>query len=108
MIGVTCERCSQVVIGGIEMRGQHRPMKLGAPLQDSRDEGDAETAALIAKQISQTRSLVVLILRKIRISQLTGRDEQERNPKSLQHSRQRFTFVICRKIKAREIPHSDA
>src|SRR6266480_7130018 len=90
------------------MGGQYGSMKLGSSLQNGGDECDTKAPTLVTKQIGQTGSLVVLIFWKIRIRELARRHEQERNPKSLHHTRQRLAVVICGKIEAREVPHCEA
>src|SRR6516165_8934263 len=72
---------------GSQMLREDTLMKLGTLRQHGVGKGDAETTALVAKQIREAAGLIILLKRKIGIGNLGNRNDQEPQPKSLQHAR---------------------
>src|SRR5258708_19012810 len=87
------------------MRHQHALVILRPPRQQRGHKRDPETPALVPEKIRQTRRLVILALRQIRIRQLAHWHKQRRNPQSLQRPRPGFVPVIRRQREARVVPH---
>jgi len=71
----TAEGGLQTQVRTGDVRRDNSAMKLSPPFQNGRYKGNAETTALIAKQVSQARRFVVLALGQVRICQLAGRDK---------------------------------
>ena len=73
LAGETAESGFQAEVRTGDVRRDHSPVKLCSSLENCRHKGNAEAAALIAKQIRQTRRFVVLALGQVRVGQLAGR-----------------------------------
>src|SRR5262250_1832911 len=88
------------------VRHQNRLVILRPARQKSSHNSDADASSLVAEQVGNTRSLVVLVFRQEGICELANRHKEGSNAKPLERSEESDVFVVCAQVNAGVFPHS--
>src|SRR5712692_1871114 len=81
-------------VSGSQMADEHALMILGTPLQHRCHKCDAEARAPVSAQVRQARAFVVLVLRQVRVRELSYWYEHERIAKALVSTREREMKIV--------------
>src|SRR5712692_6700065 len=87
-------------IGGSEVAHKNALMILGSPLEHRSDEGNSEAPAPVPAEVRQARTFVVLVLRQIRVCELSYRNEHECIAEALVSAREREMKIVSLRSQA--------
>src|SRR5258708_33221890 len=82
------------------MTNKNRSMILSAASQHRGHKRDAEACSLIAEQVRQTRSLIVLVLRQKGVRELAHRNEERGNAEALDRTCKSLVLVVGTQVEA--------